>query len=285
MPVKPDAKTKGMGYITHDVIDKFGRLLLAEGSLLTPERVRKLEEQGIQFHVAAEPLGRKQGTCGGKQFVFEVPKQLEQKFIRLDLESVAGASKYLNGVLHEIKAELSLCSYLKVLAQGHNATYSHSINVSLISCAIGRKMNLSKPALHELALGALYHDIGTILLPSPVLKAAPDGPAGQNSVYQQHTRLGADLLAADKFAKGIFLVAQQHHENYSGTGYPQGIKGGNIHLHAAIAGVANVFDNLTSTGYPAGLRSPDEAIQEILSGSEIIYHPRVVESFVALFKK
>ncbi len=280
-----------LGYVTHDVFDKFGRLLLAEGTPLTAKVVQKLKERRLCFRISAQPLGNSSATLKSSSLqsesleLFETLQKLDKKFERIDGESINHAAKYLNWILHQVQKDTFLGNNIKILAQGHKANYSHSINVSLITVAIARKLKYNKPLLQEIALGALYHDIGKILLPKSVLDDITGVCNGQTLIYQQHTALGSDLLAADKLPASVYFIARQHHEKYSGNGYPSGLKGNEIHLNAAIVTVADVFDRLTSAIFQQDVLSPDEAINQILLAKGVDYHPRVVDMFIELFNE
>ncbi|MGI6091733.1 MAG: HD domain-containing protein [Veillonellaceae bacterium] len=275
-----------LGYVTHDITDKFGRLLLAEGTPLTTNLILKLRNRNICFRMAADPLGTAQSSEENlNDSPFELPKKLDEKLERLDIESVESASKYLNYVLREMQNDFSLSNIIKAFSQGQRATYAHSINVAIISVAIAEKMQFSNKALQEIAIGALLHDVGKMLFPPSVLAATSTINDSQDIIYQQHTRIGADVLVSDKLPPGIYLIAQQHHERYVGGGYPNGIKENEIHINSCIVSVANVFDRLTCAIFQRNPLSPDEAIERILLDKGISFHPSVVEFFEELFKK
>jgi putative nucleotidyltransferase with HDIG domain len=277
-----------IGYITHDVSDKFGRLLLAEGTPITDSVSRKLEERGLVYRLSSTPLGnRRSKTIGLKRLnakPFKVPVKLDKKFDRVDGEALGHASKYLNILLRQIQEDKFFSNNIKVLSQGHKATYSHSINVSLITVAMAQKLNFTLPALQKIALGSLFHDIGKILLPKSILNELGSVCDEQSLIYQQHTELGADLLAAEYLPAEIYLIALHHHEKLSGNGYPNQLKESDIHLNAAIVSVADTFDRLTSSIFHKNVCSPDEAIHEILSAKGIDFHPQAVDAFMELFQ-
>ncbi|CUH94683.1 hypothetical protein P22_0749 [Propionispora sp. 2/2-37] len=283
--------TKGsnvLGYAAHDITDKFGRLLLAKGTLLTPSVIEKLELRGISFEILPAQL-KKHSIVSGNHLLqghdprFRVPAKLDPKFQRLDMEVVGPASKYLNKFLKEIQEDPFLSNNIKVLAQGRRVTYSHSINVALLSISIAKKLKFDEAALRDLTLGALFHDIGKILLPKSVLNEEEEISAGGEMIFQQHPVLGGELLAGDMLPPSIYLVAQQHHEKYAGDGYPQGLAGEEIHRNTVIVSVANDFDKLTTATTQREVLLPDEALVHILQYKEIDYHPLVVDEFSKLF--
>jgi putative nucleotidyltransferase with HDIG domain len=279
-----------VGYLAHNVTDKFGRLLLVEGAPMTDNMIQKLKNRRISFRLSEENAGKTVDTLqhlpvNDSNSPFKVPEKIDKKFENFNLESVMNASKYLNILLKEMRNDSFLGNNLKALSQGQSATYSHSINVAILSVAIAEKMQLPQASLQEVSIGALLHDIGKMLLPPDVLREVSRMDDGQEMLYQQHPRIGADLLAADKLPLGIYLTVQQHHEKYSGGGYPYGIKEDTININACIVSVANVFDRVTSGIYQRNSLTPTEAIDRIRSGKGLDYHPLVVDLFVSLFKK
>lgn len=291
MPKGKKQEAEIVGYITHDVTDKFGRLLLAKGTPLTPHVIERLKNKKVPFRMVTEPLGTKSATqqhllgVSLRETPFMVPEQLDPKFERLDIENIGKASKYLNVLLREIRDDVFLSNNIKAFSEGCKGEYSHSINVAILSVAIANKMDFNETEVQQLSIGALLHDVGKMLLPPTILKGTSRIDDGQEMIFQQHSRLGAALLAADGLPKNIYLVAQQHHEKYAGGGYPDGIKATEVHINAFIIGVADVFDRLTSAIYQRDVLSPDEALERILFGKGIDFHPLVVEQFVKLFKK
>ncbi|QDR79786.1 HD-GYP domain-containing protein [Sporomusa termitida] len=278
-----------IGYSAHNIFDKFGRLLLAKGAPLNRLLIQRLERRKIFFQMVPQKgAGNHAAThlsLGIQDTRFQVPGQLDKKFERFDTEAVALASKYLNLLLADLMEDPFLSNNLKILAHGRRATYSHSINVALLSITIAQKLSLANAKLRELALGALYHDLGKMLLPKSVLDENETLCEGQCELYQQHTQLGSELLAADKLPKSIYLVALQHHEKYDGNGYLYGLAGDKIHFNAAIVAVADAFDHFTTAALQNPVLAVDEALHKIFTSKGIDYHPLVVEQLEKLFIK
>lgn len=284
-----EPKMNIVGYLAHNITDKFGRLLLIEGSPLTHNIIQRLEDRRIPFRISEK---HSNSDIDMLQFFnmdssdspFKIPELIDKKFENFSLESVMNASKFLNVILNEMREDSFLSNNIKAFSQGQKATYSHSINVAILSVAIAEKMKLPQVSIQEVSMGALFHDIGKMLLPPAVLKEVSRMSDGQEILYQQHSRIGADLLAADKLPPGVYLIAQQHHEKYAGGGYPYGIKENEIHINACIVSVANIFDRVTSAIYQRNCLTPAEAINRIKLNKGIDYHPLVVDLFASLFK-
>jgi response regulator RpfG family c-di-GMP phosphodiesterase len=93
---------------------------------------------------------------------------------------------------------------------------------------------------------APMHDIGKIATPDAVLLKPGKLDAAEWEIMKQHPAVGLSILdgSSRPILKAAAVIAHQHHEKYDGSGYPQGLKGENIHLYARIVAVADVFDAL-----------------------------------------
>ena len=92
------------------------------------------------------------------------------------------------------------------------------------------------------------HDIGKVAIPDEILKK-PGKLTDEEFIYmQKHTEIGYNILKGSnrKILKAASIVANQHHEKWNGRGYPQGLKGEEIHIYGRITAVADVFDALGS---------------------------------------
>ena len=286
---KDENHRKIIGYITHEVVDKFGRLLLAEGTPLTEELVRRLDDRKVCFRISKAPIGSKTVGAASLNFhnrnsPFTIMEKLDDKFDKLDTESVWNATEYLKSILFSVEKDFFMSNLIKVLSQRQRATYSHSINVAILAIAIAEKMKMNKKSLQNIAIGAILHDVGEVFLPSSVTKGTSRIGDSNEILFQQHTRIGADVLLADKLPASIYLIALQHHERYTGGGYPSGLRESEIHINASIISVADVFDRLTTSIYQGNVLSPNEAVERILLDKGISFHPDIVEIFAKLFK-
>jgi response regulator RpfG family c-di-GMP phosphodiesterase len=113
---------------------------------------------------------------------------------------------------------------------------------------LGRAYGLDVKAAESLRLAAPLHDIGKIGIPDAILnKPGPHTPE-EAVVMRSHARLGAQLLASSR--RPLLQLASQicleHHENWDGSGYPNGLAGEDISLEGRIVALADVFDALGS---------------------------------------
>ena len=160
-------------------------------------------------------------------------------------------------------------------------TRGHSERVHFLSMEIGRALNLSADELQDLHWGSLLHDVGKIGIPDAVLSKPSRLTKDEYTFIQVHPERSYEILRNVEHLNAAMLGARHHQEMWDGGGYPHGLKGERIPLHARIIAVADTYDSITSSrAYRAG-RSHEIAMREMdrVSGKQLD------PSIVAVFKK
>ncbi|MFE8070866.1 HD-GYP domain-containing protein [Marinobacteraceae bacterium S3BR75-40.1] len=147
------------------------------------------------------------------------------------------------------------------LADDSFSTYAHSLNVTVLSLALGRSLQLGAEELRLLAMGALLHDIGQVTLPKQLLIQKQPLNAGEQKVYETHAIQGGKLARnVGTLDDAVIVIIEQHHELLDGSGYPNGLKGEKIERLARIVSIANTYDNLCNPRDPARALPPKLAM-------------------------
>ncbi len=194
-------------------------------------------------------------------------------------------------VHHLIKGEIVLG--LNSIKSYDNYTFQHSMDVTVISILIGRRIGLSSRRLRELGMGCLLHDIGKTFISRDILNKP--GPLTPDEIERMklHPLIGFELVRGVE-SIGILPphVVLQHHEKQDGSGYPRGLTGKNrlgisdeprtIHLYAGIAAVADIFDALTSDRPYRAALPPEEAVKIIRSMSGESLNREILRAFLAI---
>lgn len=212
------------------------------------------------------------------------------------------AANIINNILlHEevrISFESSIRTLSAVVDAKHPLTAGHSERVTELSTMIAKKMNLPEKTIKALKLAALMHDIGKIGIEDKILLKDGKFTAEEKKIMETHTVKTKEILDNFYFPKvleDVPIIASSHHEMIDGKGYPNGLKGEEIHIAARIMAVADVFDALTDKReYPKysdnGNKGyepiPVNEVVELIKGQKgKHFDEEVVEAFIKCLPK
>ena len=127
-------------------------------------------------------------------------------------------------------------------------TGNHVKRVAQYSYMLAIEYGLSTEEADKLKMASPMHDIGKVGIPDSILNKPGRHTAQEFGIMKTHAQLGCDMLKnSDRpIIKAAAIVASQHHERYDGKGYPNGLKGEDIHIYGRITAIADVFDALGS---------------------------------------
>ena len=177
----------------------------------------------------------------------------------------------------------TLSALMSALDARDRETEGHSSRVSQIACAIGKELGLPPEELRTLQRGALLHDIGKIGISDAILHKP--GPLSEEEweIMKQHPDIGVKIVENIPFLRDTLPIIRYHQERWDGSGYPIGLQGKDIPLHARIFALADVFDALTGNRPYRKKSTREEALQYITEQSGILFDPELVEIFKRLF--
>jgi putative nucleotidyltransferase with HDIG domain len=160
--------------------------------------------------------------------------------------------------------------------------YGHARRVGGYAGAIGRRMHLGVESLEKLALAALLHDVGKIGTPDSVLLKPSALTEDERAVVRLHAERGARMLAGQPEMEEVAAAVRHHHENYDGTGYPEGLAGEQIPVASRIIRVADAYDAMTSERPFRDALSHEAAVAELVKQAGTLFDPLVVGAFCKL---
>lgn len=176
-------------------------------------------------------------------------------------------STYTNFVLH-------------VLKQMDPITHTHSERVKFWTVLLATKMELPQSEIRQLSQAASWHDIGKIEVPIEIIDKPWKLTQEEYEIIKSHPERGYQLVKDMHFFKKFLPVIRHHHEKYDGTGYPLGLKGEQIPLHARIMAITDAFDAMTADrSYRMGMSMKD-AVDELLRYSGTQFDAKIVSIFV-----
>ncbi|MBM3694343.1 MAG: HD domain-containing protein [Actinobacteria bacterium] len=199
---------------------------------------------------------------------------------RLELGKVSGA---VEGFLRGGAAEGGPSLMLATLHNHDETTFYHSVNVCLLSLALGRAAGLSDDELRPLGMGALLIDIGRVVLDDPALRAPGRLSNEDWALVRLHPQEGAlAILAATRPGEEVAAqIALEHHVRFDGGGYPD-LGGRRPHYLSRLVAVADVYDAVTSHRTHRPARTPHEALEILSRGKGEAFDPDVVEAFIRM---
>jgi putative two-component system response regulator len=166
-------------------------------------------------------------------------------------------------------------------------TSGHVLRIGILSTYLGKLLGLPPDKLDIIKAASPLHDIGKIGIPDHVLRKPGPLSAEEFSIIKQHTLIGARILSGSRnqIIQSATIIAQSHHENWDGSGYPHGLKGTEIPLEARIVSVVDVYDALLSDRvYRKGL--PENEVLSIIEksiGSK--FDPEIGELFLGRYQE
>lgn len=156
----------------------------------------------------------------------------------------------------------------------------HSRNVAEFSQQIAIALGLSDLQANEMAAVGLLHDIGKIGIAEDILEKPGKLNSFEWHEITRHPEVGYRILSASNDTAEIARFVLAHHEHFDGSGYPAGVKGGEIPLQARILSVADAFDAMTSDRPFRAAMTEAEAIQELKKHAGSQFDPEIVDVFI-----
>jgi len=165
-------------------------------------------------------------------------------------------------------------------------TGGHILRIQHYSTLLAKELNLEESFIREIGPASMLHDVGKIHMPDTVLLRKAGGLTHEErEEMKKHPGYGEHILGKKRFFQMAEEVVRWHHENWDGTGYPDGLKGESIPISARIVRLADVYDALvTKRSYKK--EWPDTAAyEEIVRYSGIFFDPQVVQAFKQIFER
>lgn len=171
------------------------------------------------------------------------------------------------------------------IAAGHDLY--RPFRVAKLARSFAASTGWDEPRIASLVLGAQLCNIGMISVPARVLLKPESLSEGESRILRDHARYGAELLRKAKLSAldVAGVIAEQHHEHYDGSGYPNGLSAKGISEEARIVAICDAFDAMTRQRPWRAALSRQAAIDELERGAGTRFDPQLVGVFIELFQR
>ena len=160
------------------------------------------------------------------------------------LNAINEAQELINAMTEQLLSVDEMVLHLVSGSEDGNSLQFHSLNVSVLSMLLARECKLPAEAIRQVGMGALFHDIGKLKIPSQILRKTSPLTKPEQNLMAQHPRYGLELLSlASGFPEPAKRIVQYHHEYLDGSG-PQGLRGEQLDPLTQIVSLINEYDNL-----------------------------------------
>lgn len=201
---------------------------------------------------------------------------------------IAEGKKSISLIVDLILKDDVASSYLLSITNHDSYTYTHSVNVGILSIMLCKELFKHSDAhnLHEMGAGFFLHDIGKTQISKELINSPDKLNELEIEQIRMHPLLGYNILKETRQltleAKHIVL---EHHERDDGRGYPLKLQGEAIHLYGKICCIADVYDALTTQRSYKPAFSPFESLKIMKTEMLAHFHQELFNRFVLLFSK
>ncbi len=181
------------------------------------------------------------------------------------------------------EANMDAVVMLAVASEAKDAdTGAHVRRVQHYCVTTARKLSLSAKEAEQIGYSSILHDVGKIHIPDRILGKPGVLTDVEREIMQTHTVIGEQILSKRPFFETARKITRLHHENWDGSGYPDGVAGEEIPLSARIVRAADVFDALTSERVYKPAWPVKRTVEHLNEHRRRMFDPDVVDAFVAL---
>jgi len=160
-------------------------------------------------------------------------------------------------------------------------TYTHSVNVAILSIMTARSMEMNQKMVEEVGMGALFHDVGKVRVPQEILNKPDRLEDFEFELMKEHSWLGYEMVKENytlsAYTKNIVL---KHHERLDGSGYPFGIEGDKMEPYVRVVALCDVFDAMVSDRCYREQIPVHKVIETVNSQLNTKFDARVYQHFI-----
>jgi putative nucleotidyltransferase with HDIG domain len=193
------------------------------------------------------------------------------------------AKTMIDGLAQAVSQNRTALLALTTLKNYDNYTFTHMVNVSILTMGQARALGIDGALLRELGLAALMHDIGKVKTPLEVLNKPDKLTDEEFTIMKRHVVDGAEILRATPDIPALApVIAFEHHLRIDGTGYPHEVKRGALNLGTMLCSIADVYDAMRSQRAYQQAFPTDRILAVLKRNDGVQFDQHLVRRFVQL---
>ena len=223
-----------------------------------------------------------------RQSYFYALDSIKEVAQKISSQKKAGVRKTLRVIQNMVDLALEdepVMLGLSTIRDYDDYTFTHSINVAILSMCLGKRIGISRTSLHRLGMCGVFHDLGKLDIPIEIINHPGELSESEFEEIKKHTIYSVTriikLQAARDLKATILLPPFEHHLKYDLSGYPKTNRKKPVGLFSRILTVTDVFDAITSPRiYRHSVFSPDQALGWMLGGAGTDFDPILLKMFI-----
>ncbi len=170
---------------------------------------------------------------------------------------------------------------MTLLKDYDNYTFTHSVNVSVISLTVGRACNLPEEQLTLLGMGGMMHDLGKMTIEHEIITKPGQLSEEERLKMMEHPQRGVEIIARmENIPPEVVDIIHHHHLRYDRTGYPENRRGRKLSPLVDMVAIADIFDAMTTVRCYQKPFTPKKALDRLQEMSGTHLHPEFVAEFI-----
>jgi len=291
MRLMPISNCRSGMRLARPIYNEDGVVLLAEHVELTEMMIRRLEKIGFLFLYIEDPrtddlvIPEMISTETRIRAVGEVRKQfrrlmsqgIQRTYVGRDFFGAAFRD-VVTMLIDDLSKQQHGMIMLTNLCIADHYLYQHSVNVCIYATILGMACGYSREELLTLGMGALLHDIGKTQISQELILKPGKLTNEEIEKMKLHTEYGFRILKDEpNISLTVAHCAYQHHERIDGSGYPRGLRGGDIHEYARWIGLVDSYDAMTTNRIYRSAMLPHQALESLFVDAGKLYDFKMVE--------
>lgn len=276
--------------VARPVYNSDGQVLLNQGTEITKRYINRLQQlnimsvyidDGLNYELAVDDVITDQTRLRAIKNIKKILNRECEHNIGNNIIVPEEVFNTIDDIMDELLSTHNIMVNLTDIRSADDYVFGHSVNVCVLALITGIALGYERSKLKQLAVGAMLHDIGKIMVPKEILNKPGKLTNGEFEIIQKHSQWGYEILRSyNNISITSCVAAYQHHERYNGEGYPQGLSQNQIHEFAQIVGLVDMYDAITADRVYRKAFPPNEAYEMVAATGDYLFRFDIVQAFL-----